>query len=176
VFFRGVATVVTKLFHIVKPHVAVFGEKDFQQLRVVRKLVRDLDMDIDVVGGATVREADGLAMSSRNSYLNDDQRHSALSLRHGLDKARAMVAEGVCDTGRILAAVRDLITARPDTEIDYIRIFDPDTLEDMETVDRPARMALAVRIGTTRLIDNDSLDPGGVRSNARGGRIGEPDA
>jgi pantoate--beta-alanine ligase len=174
VFFRGVATVVTKLFHIVKPHVAVFGEKDYQQLLVVRKMVRDLSMDIDIIGGAIVREADGLAMSSRNSYLSEAQRYSALSLRHALDRAQALVAEGRQSSGQILAEARRLIAARPETDIDYIRIFDPETLQDLETVDRPARMALAVRIGTTRLIDNDSLDPATAIGNAGGGKNSKP--
>ncbi len=161
VFFRGVATVVAKLFHIVKPHVAVFGEKDFQQLLVVRKMVRDLNMDIDVLGGPVIREPDGLAMSSRNSYLTDAQRHSALSLRHALDRARELAGSGIRNCRRIIQEARDLIDARPQTDIDYVRIFDPETLEDIESIDGPARMALAVRVGTTRLIDNDSLEPGG---------------
>ncbi|MGD8368054.1 MAG: pantoate--beta-alanine ligase [Desulfobacterales bacterium] len=160
VFFRGVATVVTKLFHMVKPHVAVFGEKDFQQLQVVRRMVRDLNMDVEIVGGPTVREFDGLAMSSRNSYLTEGQRYSALSLRHALDNAQAMAEGGARSCDGIIAAARSLIEARPATDIDYIRIFDPETLEDLEILDRPARMALAVKVGTTRLIDNDFLTPG----------------
>ncbi len=170
VFFRGVATVVTKLFHIVKPHVAVFGEKDFQQLLVVRKMVRDLSMDIEIVGGPTVREPDGLAMSSRNSYLTEAQRHSALSLRHALDRAQAMAASGVRGCNEIIREARSLIESSPETDIDYIRIFDPETLQDLETLDRPARMALAVRVGTTRLIDNDSLAPGSDAGSTPDGR------
>ena len=173
VFFRGVATVVAKLFHIVKPHVAVFGEKDYQQLLVVRKMVRDLNMDVEILAGATVREADGLAMSSRNHYLTEEQRCSALCLRHALDKAQAMAAAGTASCRGLIAAARELIESRPQTEIDYIRIFDPETLQDLETIEGPARMALAVKIATTRLIDNDRLDPGiGGAESGRGSESG----
>jgi pantoate--beta-alanine ligase len=174
VFFRGVATVVTKLFHIVQPHVAVFGEKDYQQLLVIRKMVRDLNMGIEILAGATVREADGLAMSSRNNYLTEEQRYSALCLRHALDKAQTMAAAGTRSCRRIIAAAQELIEARPQTEIDYIRIFHPETLQDIETIEGPARMALAVKIATTRLIDNDRLDPG--TGGAENGRDSEPGA
>jgi pantoate--beta-alanine ligase len=159
VFFRGVATVVTKLFHIVKPHAAVFGEKDYQQVMVVRKMVRDLNMDVKIIAGPTVREADGLAMSSRNSYLSSEQRPSALSLRKALIEAQKMVSSGERSSARIVSTAQDLIASFPETDIDYIRIFDPETLEDRQKINGPVRMALAVRVGTTRLIDNDLLDP-----------------
>lgn len=159
VFFRGVATVVTKLFNIVKPHVAVFGEKDYQQLLVIRRMVTDLNFDIRIIGGPIVREEDGLAMSSRNSYLTPDERQRALCLSKALKQAEAMVRNGVRDAAEVVGAARRIITAHPDAVIDYIEIFDPDTIETVKTVDSPARMALAVKIGTTRLIDNTLLIP-----------------
>jgi pantoate--beta-alanine ligase len=158
-FFRGVATVVTKLFNIVKPHVAIFGEKDYQQLTVIRQMARDLNFDIKVVGARTVREADGLAMSSRNSYLSPQQRMSALSLNKSLRKAQELVENGLKDTAKIIEEAAKMIQSYPETEIDYIAIFDPETLDNMETIDRPARMALAVKVGKARLIDNMKLRP-----------------
>ena len=159
VFFRGVATVVCKLFNIIRPHVAVFGQKDYQQLAVIRQMVRDLNLDIKIVGGPTVRETDGLAMSSRNSYLTPDQRLSALSLYRSLTEARQMVDGGVKEAAEIIAAATEWIHSQPGTTIDYIAICDPETLDDMEIIDRPALMALAVEVGTTRLIDNMILEP-----------------
>jgi pantoate--beta-alanine ligase len=158
-FFRGVATVVTKLFNIVKPHVAIFGEKDYQQLTVIRQMARDLNFDIKVVGARTVREADGLAMSSRNTYLSPLQRMSALSLNKSLRKAQELVENGLKDTAKIIEEAAKMIQSYPETEIDYIAIFDPETLDIMETIDRPARMALAVKVGKARLIDNMILRP-----------------
>jgi pantoate--beta-alanine ligase len=159
VFFRGVATVVTKLFNIVKPHAAIFGEKDYQQLTVIRQMVRDLNFDINIVGARTIREADGLAMSSRNIYLNSKQRMSALSLNKSLIKARELVENGLIDTAEIIDKAAKMIRSQPETEIDYIVICDPETLDDMKTIDRPARMALAVKVGKARLIDNMLLKP-----------------
>lgn len=153
-FFRGVATVVSKLFNIVKPHVAVFGEKDFQQLAVVRRMVADLNMDIEIIGGPTIREKDGIAMSSRNSYLSAQQRTSALSLNQALDQAQALLVSGETRAAKIIATVAELIRSKPETEIDYISLCDPDTLEAVDVVDRPVLMALAVFVGSTRLIDN----------------------
>ena len=158
-FFRGVATVVCKLFNIVKPHVAVFGQKDYQQLAVIRQMVRDLNMGIKIIGGATVREPDGLALSSRNSYLTPEHRISALCLYRSLTKARQLVGSGIKEAVEIIAAATELIHSQPETTIDYISIGDPETLDDMEIVDRPALMALAVKVGTTRLIDNMMLEP-----------------
>lgn len=152
--FAGVTTVVAKLFNITKPHLAIFGEKDYQQLVVIKQMVRDLDMDIDILGVPTVREQDGLAMSSRNSYLNAEERVSALSLKKGLDLASALVATGEKDPGKIKNSVRELILNHPFTEIDYITICDPEKLTDIERVDGPSLLALAVRVGKTRLIDN----------------------
>ncbi|AOY58662.1 Pantothenate synthetase [Desulfococcus multivorans DSM 2059] len=159
VFFRGVATVVTKLFNIVKPHVAVFGEKDYQQLMVIRRMVRDLNFDIRIIGGPIVREHDGLAMSSRNSYLSPEERKRALCLSQALNQAGKMVQAGVRNVSELIAAARKIIEVHPDAVIDYIEIFDPETIESLTVVDSPARMALAVKIGKTRLIDNTLLTP-----------------
>jgi len=152
--FAGVTTVVAKLFNITKPHLAIFGEKDYQQLVVIKQMVRDLDMDIDIVGVPTVREKDGLAMSSRNSYLSAEERASALSLKKGLDLASALVATGEKYPRKIKNSARELILNHPFTEIDYITICDPEKLTDIERVDGPSLLALAVRVGKTRLIDN----------------------
>ena len=159
VFFRGVATVVAKLFNIVKPHVAVFGHKDYQQLIVIRQMVRDLDFGIEVVGAPTVREPDGLAMSSRNTYLTNDQRASALSLYQSMKKTQAALKKGEQDTTRLIEMAREFIQSHPYTEIDYINICDPDTLADIKFIDKPVLMALAVKVGKARLIDNMMLNP-----------------
>ena len=159
VFFKGVATVVAKLFNIVKPNVAIFGEKDYQQLTVIRRMVRDLNYDIKIVGGPTVREPDGLAMSSRNNYLTPKQRTSALMLYKSLVKAKDLLKNGVNDAGEIIQAATQLITSQPETGIDYISICDPEYLEDIKTIEKPALMALAVNVGRTRLIDNMILYP-----------------
>jgi len=158
-FFTGVATVVTKLFNIVKPHLAVFGEKDYQQLTIIRRMVQDLNFDITIIGQPTVREPDGLAMSSRNTYLSPSQRPAALSLFNALNNADARVKDGINEAGKIIKEASDLITSYPDTTIDYISICDPETLDDVNTIETPVLMALAVKVGTTRLIDNMILKP-----------------
>jgi pantoate--beta-alanine ligase len=157
VFFTGVATVVCKLFNIVRPHIAVFGEKDYQQLLIIRRMVKDLNIDTEIIGGPIVREKDGLAMSSRNAYLTPDQRPAALTLYRALVQARKRVENGARDVARILKEARDLIAAQPETDIDYLSICDPETLIDVERIDRTALMALAVKVGKTRLIDNTIL-------------------
>ena len=157
VHFKGVATVVTKLFNIVKPHVAIFGQKDYQQLLVIRQMVRDLNFDIRIVGSPIVREPDGLAMSSRNSYLTAEQRQYGLSLHQSLEKAQELLDAGITKSSELIHAAREIITSHPETSVDYITICDPETLDDMETIDRPALMALAVEVGKTRLIDNRIL-------------------
>lgn len=157
IFFRGVATVVAKLFNIVRPHIAIFGRKDYQQLAVIRRMVRDLNFDIKIVGFPTVRESDGLAMSSRNSYLTPEQRINAVSLYKSLKQSQELVERGIKDAKRIIDAAYTLIKSHSETAIDYISICDPETLDDMETIDRPALMALAVNVGKTRLIDNMML-------------------
>lgn len=159
VFFSGVATVVAKLFHIVKPHVAIFGEKDFQQLLVIRRMVADLNMDIEIVGGPLIRESDGLAMSSRNSYLSSEQRPAALSLYQALCTAKDRVETGETDVKKIIQEAKSRIEAFPETDIDYMAVCDLNTLEDMTHIDGPALMALAVKVGQTRLIDNMMLKP-----------------
>ena len=155
--FSGVTTVVAKLFNITKPHRAIFGEKDYQQLVVIRQMVRDLNMGIDIIGVPTVRERDGLAMSSRNSYLTPDERESALSLKKGMEMAGAMVAKGEKDSAKIIGAVCELILSHPFTEIDYVTICNSENLTDIETVEEPALLALAVKVGRARLIDNRIL-------------------
>lgn len=162
VHFRGVATVVTKLFNIVKPHVAVFGKKDYQQLLVIRRLVRDLNFDIEIIGAPIVREPDGLAMSSRNTYLAPNDRRQALCLSRSLDHAQKRIQEGETDPERIRREALDRITAQPNATVDYVAICDPHTLEPVtspDRLDKPVLMALAVKFGKTRLIDNRVLDP-----------------
>ena len=157
VFFTGVATVVSKLFNIVRPHIAVFGEKDYQQLLIIRRMAQDLNFNTEIIGAPIVREKDGLAMSSRNAYLTPAQRPAALTLYRSLMQARKRVETGERDAARILKEVRDRISAQPETDIDYLSICDPETLIDVERIDRPALMALAVKVGKTRLIDNTIL-------------------
>ncbi|MBW1742568.1 MAG: pantoate--beta-alanine ligase [Deltaproteobacteria bacterium] len=157
--FRGVATVVAKLFNIVRPQVAIFGEKDYQQLTIIRRMVVDLNFDTKIIGVPTVREPDGLAMSSRNTYLTEDERRSALSLFESLRQAQEAVAEGINDSADLTRSTSGLIGSYPHTQIDYVALCDPDTLEDVDRVDGPTLMALAVRVGNTRLIDNAILKP-----------------
>ena len=155
--FRGVATVVAKLFNIVQPHVAIFGAKDYQQLQVIRRLTRDLNLNVDVVGYPTVRDKDGLALSSRNSYLNDAERKAALSLYRALKKAEALALAGEKDGRRILDAARAEIEREPLTCVQYIKLCHPETLEDVEKIASEAVLAVAVFVGKTRLIDNTVL-------------------
>ena len=156
--FRGVATVVLKLFHQVRPHLAVFGEKDYQQLAIIKRMVADLDVPVQVVGRPLVREADGLAMSSRNTYLTPPERQAALCLVKALTQARDRAAAGERDGGRILAQVRDLISATPLVRLDYAELVDPDSLQPVDRLTGPARLAVAAFVGTTRLIDNMLLE------------------
>jgi pantoate--beta-alanine ligase len=156
--FRGVTTVVTKLFNIVLPHVAVFGQKDAQQFLILRRMVRDLKLDIDMRMAPIVREPDGLAMSSRNVYLNDDERRQALCLSQSLTIARRMIENGKTSTAEILDAMRSHIDAHPLARPDYVTIRDPDSLEELNVVKKPMLVALAVYVGKTRLIDNWILE------------------
>ncbi|MFC1822809.1 pantoate--beta-alanine ligase [Thermodesulfobacteriota bacterium] len=156
--FDGVTTVVAKLFNITKPHIALFGEKDYQQLKVISRMARDLNMDIDIIGVPTVRESDGLAMSSRNSYLSAEERKSALSLKKSLDLAAKLVHAGERDADKIRTAVEKLILSHPHTAIDYINLCHPETIEEIETIEGEALIALAVLVGKTRLIDNGLLN------------------
>jgi pantoate--beta-alanine ligase len=155
--FRGVATVVLKLLHQVQPHLAVFGEKDYQQLQVVCRLVADLDVPVEIVGRPIVREADGLAMSSRNTYLSPEERTSALCLFRAIKAARELVLSGAKSRESVMEAVKGMITATPHTNIDYLALVHPDTLQEMDTIENEARLALAVWVGKTRLIDNTLL-------------------
>ena len=152
--FRGVATVVSKLFNIAEADVAYFGQKDAQQVAVIRRMVEDLNMNVKVVAVPIVRESDGLAMSSRNKYLDQGQRQAALVLSRSLAKAAVMLEEGERDSALILATVRELICQEPLANIDYVSLVDPLTLESLESIDNQALLALAVRFGKTRLIDN----------------------
>jgi len=152
--FQGVATVVAKLFNCTRPHCAVFGEKDFQQLMVIKRMVQDCNFGIEIIPGPIVREPDGLAMSSRNTYLTPEQRRSALSLSRSLFTAQEMFAGGQRDAGRLIQQAREMITAEQQTRIDYIKVCAVDTLEDVTTITGDAVMALAVYVGKTRLIDN----------------------
>ncbi len=155
--FRGVATIVSRLFHAAKPHVAVFGEKDFQQLAVIRRMTRDLLFDIEIVPGPTVREPDGLAMSSRNQNLSPEAREQAVCLNAALREARELVRAGVRDAAKLVAAARGRIQREPLARIDYVEVVDADSLAAVDRVDDRALMAVAVRFGTTRLIDNTIL-------------------
>lgn len=157
--FRGVATVVAKLFTIVHPDVAVFGQKDAQQVAVIRRMVRDLDMGIEIVAAPIVREPDGLAMSSRNCYLSPDERREALVLSRALDAAREMLETGETGAEVIKRRVRELIEGSPLAGIEYIEIVHPDTIAPVETTTDGALLALAVKFGNTRLIDNVLLVP-----------------
>jgi len=155
--FRGVTTVVAKLFNIVQPDRAYFGQKDAQQLAVIRKMVSDLDMNLEIVAVPTVREPDGLAMSSRNAYLTPEERKAAPVLWKALCLARGHWENGEKDVTRLRQEMTTLIEREPFAQIEYVSIADPDTLEELEKVDSQALVSLAVRIGGTRLIDNTML-------------------
>jgi pantoate--beta-alanine ligase len=155
--FRGVATVVLKLLNQVQPHAAVFGEKDYQQLMVVKQMVADLDVPVTIVGRPIVREPDGLAMSSRNTYLNPEGRAAALCLYRALLGARELVVSGAKSREDILGAVRQIIQATPGARIDYVALVDPVTLREVEAIQGEARLLLAVWVNQTRLIDNTLL-------------------
>lgn len=155
--FRGVTTVVTKLFNAVKPHVAVFGEKDFQQLAVIRRMAGDLDTGIEIVGAPIVREPDGVAMSSRNAYLSASERLAARCLSRALAAARQAVEGGARDAATVVAAARSVLDAEPLARVDYVALVDIDGLEPITRIADRALLALAVFLGPTRLIDNTIL-------------------
>ena len=157
--FRGVATVVAKLFHIVQPDLAFFGQKDAAQLAVLRKMVCDLNLPVEIVGCPTVREPDGLAMSSRNRYLSNADRQQALSLHRALEVARTIAANGEHGATTLLEAMNGSLQQAPSVRVDYVAVVDPDTLLPLEDVKSGALLALAAYIGTTRLIDNILLPP-----------------
>jgi pantoate--beta-alanine ligase len=155
--FEGVATIVLKLFNLVQPDRAYFGRKDFQQAMVVQRMVADLDVPVEVIVCPTVREADGLAMSSRNVYLSAEERQRALSLSRALSLAKQLIAGGELDVATILKRMRDVLTAA-DAEIDYVAICNEMTLAPLERIEGPAVALIAARIGKTRLIDNELLN------------------
>ena len=152
--FRGVTTVVAKLFNIVKPHIAIFGEKDFQQLVVIRRMVEDLNMGVEIIGIPILREGDGLAMSSRNTYLTFEQRKAALSLNRSLKKASELFRSGERNPRRIIDAVREVIECAKGVTIEYVEIRDAKTMEEIEIIEDQAVIALAMKVGKVRLIDN----------------------
>ena len=154
IHFRGVCTVVSKLFHIVTPDRAYFGQKDAQQLAIIRRMVRDLNMDIEIVGCPIVREEDGLAKSSRNTYLNEEERKAALILSQSIFLGQKMVQEGETDAAKIKAAMVEKIQSEPLARIDYVEIVDGLSMQPVDTVQSPTLAAIAVYIGKTRLIVN----------------------
>jgi pantoate--beta-alanine ligase len=157
--FRGVATVVAKLLNVVRPNVAFFGEKDYQQLAIVRRMVADLDIPTVIVGAPVVRDRDGLALSSRNTYLSRAERSLALALPHALEAVASTLAWGERDAEALNSVMREVFDVAPDVALDYAAVVDPDTLEPLASVTAPARAIVAARIGTTRLIDTCPLTP-----------------
>ncbi|NNG16723.1 MAG: pantoate--beta-alanine ligase [Gemmatimonadales bacterium] len=158
--FVGVLTVVAKLFHMTNPHVACFGQKDYQQLALIRQMVRDLNWSIEVVGVPTVREPDGLAMSSRNVYLSAAERREALSLSGALSEAHAAWRAGESSASTLEVIVRQRVEVCPSVALEYIAVVDPDRLEPVDRVDHRSVIAVAARVGPTRLIDNIILRDG----------------
>ena len=152
--FQGVTTVVLMLFEIVMPHVAIFGEKDYQQLATIQQMVKDLHLSVEVLGMPTVREADGLAMSSRNKYLQPDERKAARSLYRSLQKVKELLQKGERKADRILDEVNGILRSEPLVRIDYVQICDAHTLQDVDRVEGDVVVALAAYLGKTRLIDN----------------------
>ena len=157
--FAGVATVVTKLFNVVQPARAYFGQKDAQQVAVIRRMVRDLDQPVEVVAAPTVREADGLAMSSRNVRLSPDERRAAPVLFRALSAAASLAGAGERSGERLREAVRRMVATEPSVALDYVSLADPETLAELDEVDGPALASLAARLGEVRLIDNLLLAP-----------------
>ncbi|MBI4671829.1 MAG: pantoate--beta-alanine ligase [Chloroflexi bacterium] len=152
--FRGVATVVTKLFNIVQPDRAYFGQKDGQQVAVIKQMTRDLNILVEIIVGETVREADGLAMSSRNTYLSYEERKAAPVLYRALCAARDAFQRGERDAEKLRAAMRDVLKQEPRAHVEYVSAADPNTLQELEVVENSVLLSMAVRIGSTRLIDN----------------------
>ncbi len=157
--FQGVTTVVAKLFNIIKPHIAVFGNKDFQQLITIKRMAKDLNFDIKIIGVPTVREKDGLAMSSRNNYLNSRERKAALALPLSLKRAENLFNSGEKNAEMIIKTVKEVIEKESLNRIEYVKICNSNTMEDMNRIDKEVVLALAVRVGNTRLIDNLILNP-----------------
>ncbi|MBQ2662546.1 MAG: pantoate--beta-alanine ligase [Clostridia bacterium] len=158
IHFSGVCTVVSKLFNIVTPDKAYFGQKDAQQLCVIRKMVKDLNFDIEIVGCPIIREADGLAKSSRNTYLSADERKAALCLSRSLETGKKMIENGELSAAKVVDTIKAEIEKEPLAKIDYVEMVDLNNLETLETVQKPLLCAMAVYIGKTRLIDNFILE------------------
>ena len=158
IHFRGVCTVVSKLFNIVTPDRAYFGQKDAQQLAIIRRMVRDLNMDIEIVGCPIVREEDGLAKSSRNTYLSEDERKAALVLSRSLKEGRKLVDAGEKDAAKVKKTITDIIEKEALAKIDYVKIVDLSTMQQIGTIEHGILAAMAVYIGKTRLIDNFSYE------------------
>lgn len=157
--FRGVTTVVAKLFHIIEPEAAFFGQKDASQVAIVRRMVRDLNLPVEIEVGPIVREADGLALSSRNAYLNPHERKSSVVLHRSLLRAQKLFENGERDSSKLIAAGKEEFTREPSARLDYLEIADPDSLEPVTTISNRALIAVAAFIGNTRLIDNIIVDP-----------------
>lgn len=162
-FFRGVCTVVARIFRIIRPHRAYFGQKDAQQFRVIRSLVQKLKLGVDVIAMPTIREPDGLAMSSRNAYLSPGERGHALILSRVLGEARRLVAGGVTDAAHVRACLEDMISREAGLDLDYVSVSDEKTLTELDSIKKPALALVAARVGRTRLIDNTLLVPPGVK-------------
>jgi pantoate--beta-alanine ligase len=152
--FRGVTTVVAKLFNMVKPHIALFGEKDFQQCVVIKRMVKDLNFDLEILAMPTIRELDGLAMSSRNARLSPAERQTSLCVSRALNKAAELVSQGERQAVPVLQAVQEIISSEEGIRLDYASLCDPDTLEEVTEVTQPTLLAIAAWVGDVRLIDN----------------------
>jgi pantoate--beta-alanine ligase len=157
--FRGVTTVVAKLFNIIEPQVAFFGQKDAAQLAVIRRMVRDLHFPVEIIAGAIVREPDGLAMSSRNAYLTPEERGRALVLQRSLRRAEAEFQSGQRIAAKLISAALEVLASEPQVAVDYLEVVNPDTLEPVERITQPTLMAVAGYVGATRLIDNVVFNP-----------------
>ncbi|MBC8105874.1 MAG: pantoate--beta-alanine ligase [Anaerolineae bacterium] len=162
--FSGVCQVVAKLFNIVEPHVAVFGQKDFQQLRIIKAMTEGLNWPIEIIGAPTVREDDGIAMSSRNANLSKDEHKRSLAISRALNQAKEELATGVKQTNRLIATMRNVVLdvgklGRVPVSVDYVAAVDPVTLKNVESIDGPTVLAIAARVGNTRLIDNMIVEP-----------------
>jgi pantoate--beta-alanine ligase len=157
--FRGVTTIVAKLFHIIEPEAAFFGQKDAAQLAVIRRMVRDLSFPVEIVACPIVREPDGLAMSSRNAYLNREERVRALVLQRALQEARNHFEGGERSAAKLISAGKEVIAGEPQVRVDYFEIVDPDTLDLVERISQRSLVAVAAFVGSTRLIDNFVLEP-----------------
>ncbi len=157
--FRGVTTIVAKLFHILEPETAFFGQKDAAQLAVIRRMVQELNFRVEIVACPIVREPDGLAMSSRNAYLNPEERGRALVLQRSLQRAQQEFQAGERMAAKLISAAKDVLAREPHVALDYLEIVDPDTLDPVERISQTTLVAVAAYIGSTRLIDNIVIDP-----------------